>query len=251
MTWLERLFLKEEFNSILGRLSKMSHLKSWWLAHAAWIGVVVTFLSPSLENYEATHKGTVSAFIIGLVLARLVQKGLTKPIAMIAIAFLAFSLPVSAQTTTPTTKLFSVASQASSLSANGQTVIANITEPTVSVTDKLDLKFVTVQAPAVNFAYYGGGFNYTFPSFGQKINNASPTINGLRLEISLTGSVGIDRISHGSTTEQHYAYMVGGRAYYSLTSSGNYQLGGGVEYGHFTGLQSNTKLFYFGPKITF
>jgi hypothetical protein len=102
LSWLQKLVIKKEVNSIIGGLFKMQYVKSWWLAHATWIAAIVTFLMPSLQNYMMTHKGTTGAFILSVVLARITQSYIfPKQAAMILLALFLFTIPTRAQQNPP------------------------------------------------------------------------------------------------------------------------------------------------------
>lgn len=136
-----------------------------------------------------------------------------------------------------------------SLPGNQTTVAAAETGFLVNVTNNFSLRDKTLVGS--NFQYFGGGFNYYLPSLSTALNNISPTLNGLKFQFWITGSAGVDRVTQGSSTNEHYGFTAGGGVSYALSASGAWTLGAEVEYVKFPGLTNNSAIVKLGPTLHF
>lgn len=158
--------------------------------------------------------------------------------------------PAFAQTGTPsTTNTFALTATAVSLPGGGQTIAGSVAGITFTPTANLDLREDNLLASGAQGFF--GGFNYRLPVLSTKLNNMSPTLNGYRFQFYVTASAGVDRITSGVVTAQHYAFLAGGGINYDLTGSGRWTFGGEVRYAKLPGLANNTAIVSVGPSIHF
>lgn len=163
---------------------------------------------------------------------------------------LALPLAVRAQTSTPG-NTFSLNFSTLSLPGGHHTVAAVDEGMTFNLTQNFQLRQDNVQAPDSSFQFFGGGFNYFLPVISTKLNAASPTLSGARFQFWITASAGVDRITAGSVTSQHYAERAGGGGQYDLTASGKWTFAAEIQYGKFPGLQNNTWTAAISPAFHF
>jgi hypothetical protein len=146
---------------------------------------------------------------------------------------------------------FSLTAQPISLPGGQQTVVGTIMGITFTPTVNLDLREDNILAPGNNFQGFFGGFNYRLPILSTKLNSVSPTVDGTRFQFYVTASVGVDRITLPTGTNQHYAVLAGGGVNYDLTGSGRWTFGGEVRYAKLPGLNNNTAIVSLGPSLHF
>jgi hypothetical protein len=137
-----------------------------------------------------------------------------------------------------------------SLPGNHQTVAGTEAGMSFAPTPNFELYDDNILAPGQNFRYFGGGFRYYLPVLSQKLNNASPNVNGFRFRFALEAGAGVDRITQPVPT-QHYGFTAGGRVEYDLTNSGTWTMGADVRYAKFPGLNNNTAIVSLGPAVHF
>ena len=173
-----------------------------------------------------------------------------KRIAVLAVALMALSLPAWGQA--PQLQTFTVTSMAGSFPGGKSAVVANITEPTITFSQYLDVKAESLLAASTASSgmdgYWGGGGNINLPKFSTAVNNASPTINGFTLKLSIPFSVGDAKVTDASgNSRYHLGWTAGGRLFYSLDKGQTYNLGGGAEY---SGIPYHRgMIYYLGLKI--
>lgn len=163
--------------------------------------------------------------------------------------FLLFALAGFAQTVP--TQTFNLTLSPISLPGGKQTVAGTEAGAMITVTPNLDLGNVDVLAPGNNFQYFAGRVNYRIPWLSNKLQNISPTLNGLRFQFGVTASVGVDRITGPGDPTQHYGFTGGGFVNYSIDSGGHYSLGLEAQYAKFPGLNNNTFTVSLDPAIHF
>jgi hypothetical protein len=169
-------------------------------------------------------------------------------------------LATEAQTATPTPasapsvnlQTWSLNTAAITLPGGKQTFVGVDSGISFTPTPNLDLFDRNVIATGAGFGYYAGGFNYRFPSFGTMLNNQSPNVNFLRLQVGITGSFGVDRIQlPNNLTAQHYGWTAGLFADYQLTSGGAWTLGVKAEYVQFPGEPGSHVAISLNPSFHF
>jgi hypothetical protein len=149
---------------------------------------------------------------------------------LVAILSLLLLAALSAGAQTPTYQTWSLTTSAVTLPGGKQTFMGVDSGLTFTPTPNLDLLDRNLVATGAGFEYFGGGINYRIPALSNWLNNKSPNVDGLRLQIGLTVSAGVDRITSGPVTTQHYAWTGGGFANYKLTAGGAFMLGVKAEY---------------------
>jgi len=172
------------------------------------------------------------------------------------LASLLFCFVVSAQTPAPAPvdpqyQTFSVTTSVVSLPGGKSTFAGVDSGITFTPTPNVDLLERNLIATGAGFSYFAGGFNYRIKPLSIGLNNLSPNVNGLRLQFFVTASAGVNRITAGTVTAQHYGFTGGGGVNYSLTKSGSWTLGGKVEYAKFPGFANNTWIAVLNPAFHF
>jgi hypothetical protein len=132
----------------------------------------------------------------------------------------------------------------------GQTVAGTEAIVAVQISNSVSLGETNIIAPGNNFQYFGGRGFYQIDWLSKKLNNISPTLNGLQFQFIPTLSVGVGRIT-APVTQQHIGFTAGGIVNYRFGASGTWALGGKVEYAKFPGLKNNGWIASFGPSLHF
>jgi hypothetical protein len=135
----------------------------------------------------------------------------------------------------PQYQTFSLNTSVVALPGGKQTFAGMDSGITFTPTPNFDLLDRNLVATGAGFEYFAGGFNYRIKPLSIGLNNASPNVNGLRLQFFVTASAGVDRITSGTVTTQHYGFTAGGGVNYLLNAAGTWTLAAKVEYADFPG----------------
>jgi hypothetical protein len=155
------------------------------------------------------------------------------------VLLLLFAVSASAQTPAATTQTWSLTTSAVTLPGGKMSIMAVDSGIAFTPTVNFDLFDRNLLSNDGNFKFFGGGQNYRFPAISRKLNNVSPNVNFLRLQLSETASFGVVRLNGGA---QHYGWTAGLRADYALTSGGALTLGVKAEYVQFPGVPSHVAI---------
>lgn len=143
---------------------------------------------------------------------------------------------------------FSVTTAAISLPGGRSTVAGTEAGAMLRVTQNTSIGTMNVISPGT-LSYYSGRFEQHIPFLSKKLNNISPTINGLQFDIGVTGSAGVVRVPVGSDFKQHYGFTGGVFVNYYLNKT--WSLGVEAQYAKFPGYNNNTATVAFSPAIHF
>lgn len=165
-------------------------------------------------------------------------------LAAIAAVYFLLAVPAFAQTTTapaaptstePVTTTWSTQASAVALPGGKNSVAGTDAGITFAPSPNFDLFDRNLLSSDGTLQYYAGGEDYYFPAISVAANNASPTVDFLRLRFFETASFGEARVS----SVNHYGFTAGGGVQYQLTSGGAWSLGARAEYAHFPGYSGN------------
>jgi len=151
------------------------------------------------------------------------------------------------------TSTFSITSQAVALPGGKQTVAANITGGTFSITPNFALRNDNIIPGASVLSGYFGGAQYTIPDLSAKLQNLSPFLNGNNFQFYVTASAGVDRIAMPTgDTKQHYAFLGGGGVNYAPNGNRVFSVNlFEVRYAKLPGYANNTVIVSTGVKLNF
>jgi hypothetical protein len=175
-------------------------------------------------------------------------------IAKVVILCLLISGVAMAQTTPPAqivSQPWSLNTNVLSLPGNHQTIAASDSGLAFTPTPNLDIYDRNLISTDGVLKVFSGGVNYRLAWLNKKIDNISPNVNFLRVQLFVTAGAGIDQVSLAGVTKNHYAFTAGGGANYMLNTSGSWTLGGSVEWAKFPGYQNNGLIVKFGPTFHF
>lgn len=169
---------------------------------------------------------------------------------LLCLSFFAFgqNAPVASNPTTPVDASTSFTIGLTPITLpGGHTSVAGIESGmSLKLTKNFDVRETNLAGAGLQF--YGGGFNYHLPFLSAKLNNASPSLNGLLFDFYLTGAVG-SVLTPNSPAGGHWGERIGGGMDYSL--NGTWSLGAEIQYAKFPGYANNTYTVALGPRVHF
>lgn len=165
---------------------------------------------------------------------------------LFALLVLVMPVPVFAQSTPFST--FSINLDPVSLPGNKQTVAGTEGGTMLRFTPNNGIGLQTIFAPGDNFQYYSGRYDRHIPYLSNKLQNASPTLNGYKFDFGVTASAGVVRIT-GPASTQHYGFTGGGFVNYYVNNT--WSLGAEVQYAKFPGLNNSTFTVALDPAVHF
>jgi len=136
---------------------------------------------------------------------------------------------------------WSLTTSALTLPGAGKTLVGVDSGLSFTPTPNFDLFDRNIVSNDGSFGFYGGGQTYRFPAIGTKLNNTSPNVNFLRLQVAETTSFGVVRLASGAN---HYGYTAGIRVDYQLTSGGAWTFGAKGEYVQFPGVPAHAAVSF-------
>lgn len=137
------------------------------------------------------------------------------------------------------------------LPGNHQTIAATDSGILFTPSPNLDLFDRNLIGSDGVLKFFGAGGNYRIAWLNKKLDNLSQNVNFLRVQIGVSASAGIDQISLGGTTKNHFAFTGGPFVNYMLNKSGSWTLGGKFEYAKLVGYQNNGWIAQINPAFHF
>jgi len=157
----------------------------------------------------------------------------------------AFCFSQTAASTFPETTV-SLSLSPISLPGNKSTLAGAETDVLINPSNTFALGPTSILGSSMVFT--GGRVNVVIKPISTYIQNHSPNLNGYQFQFGVTSSVGVVK-PVGSVGNVHWGERAGVFVNYAI--NGNWGTAVDVQWGNFTGVQSNTWTLAFGPNFHF